>query len=342
MSFARCTLSAALVLNLLAAAPVLAQDQASTPPDTAPASHDTLPQIVRLSFAEGDVRLALGKRDAKLTGTVWEQAAANVPLASGYSVATGAGGRAEIEFEDASTIYIAPNSAVTFADLTTKDNVPYTRMALLSGTVALHLQPTVPGEHFLLQTPTNTIGVSYGEKNYSRVTSYLDGIHMTPFEGTQLTYNGTPHALPHGATYIFYGQTMYPRNIAPTPELAAFDLWVADRVRTRGSAMQSVMQQAGLNTPLAGLADLAGQGTFTSCAPYGTCWQPTHGWGQQSDPSADAEAPIRPLPEAQASYDDSQTAASAAAVVPAGFVDDLDNFPCDPYRLWYLRSQMLF
>src|SRR5579875_1667440 len=60
------------------------------------------PQIVRLSYVEGDVRITRGKlaekQDAKLTGasTGWEQAVANLPIESGYSIVTGTG-RAEIE-----------------------------------------------------------------------------------------------------------------------------------------------------------------------------------------------------------------------------------------------------
>ena len=38
--------------------------------------------------------------------TGWEQAAANLPLETGYSLVTGTG-RAEIEFEDASVVYLA-------------------------------------------------------------------------------------------------------------------------------------------------------------------------------------------------------------------------------------------
>jgi hypothetical protein len=345
MSFTRCTLIAALAL-CLPVRTLHAQSAAAPAADAPPPSHAALPQIVRLSLVEGDVRIALGKQGAKLTGNAWEHATADIPLASGYSLATGPDGRAEIEFEDASTIYIAPNSALAFGDLTTKDNVPQSSIALLSGTVILHLRPRVPGERYLLQTATYTMAISYGEKNYSRVTSYLDGMHMTPLEGTQVSFNGKPLAVPDGATYIFYGQTMFPKNIAPTPALAAFDAWVAARVRSRDTAIAAVMHEAGLNTPIPGLADLAGQGTFTPCAPYGTCWEPTHGWAQHADASTDTAHRIQPVAEAQSPVPQAQTVTRSTAVsagaAPVGFpYDDLDDFPCDPYRLWYLRSQWL-
>lgn len=161
MSFTRCALATGLALSF--AVPALSA-QAALPAEAPPASRAALPQIVRLSLAEGDVRLALNKQGAKLTGNAWEHATSDIPLESGYSLATGADGRAEIEFEDNSTIYLAPNSAVTFADLTTRDNVPQSRIALLSGTVILHLQPDVPGERYVLQTAAYTMAIGYGDR----------------------------------------------------------------------------------------------------------------------------------------------------------------------------------
>src|SRR6185437_9520493 len=142
---------------------------AQTPPQPAeapPPSHATYPQIVRLSLVEGDVRIARGKQDEKLTGNTWEKAAADTPLESGFSLATGSDGRAEIEFEDNSTLYLAPNSALTFSNLLTKDGVPQTRLSILSGTITTHLDPNVPGESYLFETATHSFRVGYGDHSY--------------------------------------------------------------------------------------------------------------------------------------------------------------------------------
>ena len=94
----------------------------------------TYPQIVRLSYVQGDVRISRGKlADKQLHqegdgSTGWEQAVVNLPLGSGYSLVTGTG-RAEIEFEDASTVYLADNSVLTFNQLSTTDGVPFTDIA---------------------------------------------------------------------------------------------------------------------------------------------------------------------------------------------------------------------
>jgi hypothetical protein len=246
-------------------------------PDTTP-PHGTYPEIVRLSLVSGDVRIARGKQDTRLTGNTWEQATAGIPLESGFNLATGPNGRAEIEFEDASTIYLAPDSALSLAELTTKDGVPHTTLSLLSGSVTLNLKPNIPGDDYRIETPTHGINIAYGDINFSRVTSYLDGLQVTPMEDTHLLLDHVNRPAPAGSTFELSGYGARRVRVQPTPELAAFDAWVKLRVAFRDAAMQTVMQQAGLKTPLPGLADMAGKGTFVPCAPYGTCWKPNDGW----------------------------------------------------------------
>ena len=145
----------------------------------------TYPQIVRLSYVEGDVRVSRGKEadkaDSKEGGdaTGWEQAAANLPLETGFSLVTGKG-RAEIELEDASIVYLADNSVLTFNDLSATGGVPHTDMALLSGTASLNVQSMMPGESLILKTPTDNLAMRYPQAAFVRVNSYLDAIAITP------------------------------------------------------------------------------------------------------------------------------------------------------------------
>jgi hypothetical protein len=115
-------------------------------------SDATYAQIVRLSYVEGDVRIARGEQNEKVTGATWEKAVSDLPLETGFSLATGAG-RAEIELEDASTLYLGENSVLTFNDLHTTGGVPYSQVALLTGTATLHVRPYMAGEQFVLKTP---------------------------------------------------------------------------------------------------------------------------------------------------------------------------------------------
>jgi FecR protein len=338
MSFTRCSRIAAILVTSALALP------AQQPADAPPVSTATLPQIVRLSLVEGDVRITRGKQDVKLTGNTWEQAVTGIPLQSGFSLATGPDGRAEIEFEDTSTIYLASNSALTLADLTTKDGVPNTKLSLLSGTITTHLDPTIPDERYNITTPTHSFNLRHGDASYLRMTSFLDGMQITPMTNQKISAGHTEiHAVQgHSYNLVNFVDSGVVVVIAPSsPAMVAWDTWVADRVNLRTASMQSVMQQAGLKTPVPGLADLAYKGTFTPCAPYGTCWEPTNGWTHQSSSNG---TPITPLPEAnshtvsvaQLQQTSGQTS-SRSGVAPGLLYDDLDDFPCSPERFWYDR-----
>jgi hypothetical protein len=273
--------------GLLIAVPIAqAATSSVAQPPTKPPS--TYPQIVRLSYVEGDVRISRGKQAEKVDAdegtaggetTGWERAAAGIPLAAGYSLVTGTG-RAEIELEDASTVYLGDNSVLTFDRLSTTGGVPYTDMGLLSGTATLDVQSMLPGEGLHLKTPTDIVTMRYPQKAYIRVDSYLDAMDITPQQ--ELTFQlpgsweGRPQAV--GQTFAFRNGR---RVLAPAPDAAKsseWDRWVAARVAARGAAISAAMKDAGLSAPVPGLAEMNGQGSFFACAPYGTCWEPAKGW----------------------------------------------------------------
>src|SRR5436309_1642247 len=74
------------------------------------ADGDSHVRIVRLSYVEGDVQLASGLSN-------YQSASLNTPLAERDQIRTLQDSRAEIEFEDGSTIRLAPDTQITFAEL---------------------------------------------------------------------------------------------------------------------------------------------------------------------------------------------------------------------------------
>jgi len=269
---------------VLAQTPASGSAKSTPPPPPAPPSPTAIyPQIVRVSYLEGDVRVTRGKEAEKAAGTTWEKAVAGLPIETGYNLATGAG-RAEIEFEDASTVYLAENSVLVFSDLKTAGGVPHTELSLLAGTATLHLRPE-SGESFILKTPTDGVTTSYPGKAYLRITSYSDAIAITPQkdESYQLDAPGSAEQKStKGQTQYFNdGLTIAPPAQSDETAFAVWDAWVADRVKQRSAAMAAVMKAAVLTAPLPGLADMNGQGAFFACAPYGTCWDPPGDPNQQ-------------------------------------------------------------
>jgi len=272
-------------------APTPAQLQIPPPHPPSPA---TYAQIVRIRYLEGDVRIARGKQDEKATGNLWEQAVTNLPLETGFSLVTGAG-RAEIEFEDASTLYLAENSVLTFDDLDTTRGVPYTQLTLLAGTATVHFYPIYSGQSYLLKTPTDSVSTTYPNKSYLRIDSYLDAIAVTPLVALTPEKHLTLQVSGSAAQNAAKGQTVFYDNGAPVPSppssgpsaFAPWDKWVAGRVASRAAAMDAVAKASGLPTSMPGLGDMNAQGTFFPCVPYGTCWMPTA--AANSDPDSDLQ-----------------------------------------------------
>ena len=73
-------------------------------------------RIVRLSDVQGSVQLD------KNTGLGFENAFLNLPITQGAQLKTLQNGRAEIEFEDGSSMRLAPNSTVLFSTLGSSDS----------------------------------------------------------------------------------------------------------------------------------------------------------------------------------------------------------------------------
>jgi FecR protein len=310
-------------------------------------SDQTFAQIVRISYVKGDVRIQRGEPSGKQIMGEWEKAVADLPIETGFSLVTGEGGSAEIEFENASTIYLDENSVLTFNDLHETAGVPFTEMALLSGTVSLNFRPYTSWEKMILHTPANDLVAGFPSKSYARVEAFTDAVSVTPLPGGELHLPGVPkEAYAPGRTFTYVeGQLQDAEGVASNEAFSAWDKWVADRVAQREAATQAVMQSAGLAEPIPGLADMAGQGRFFACAPYGTCWEPSDVEEHQDQPKQDSlrREMERPKFELAAYQPSSMQVGTSAAPsraaqpgpAPLGSLDYFEQFPCMPSSLRY-------
>jgi hypothetical protein len=80
-----------------------------------PAAAESQARIVRLSDVQGGVQID------KNTGLGFENAFLNLPIVQGTQLRTRGTGRAEIEFEDGSTLRVTPNTTVEFSTLGLND-----------------------------------------------------------------------------------------------------------------------------------------------------------------------------------------------------------------------------
>jgi len=294
-------------------------------------SSATNAQIARISYVEGDVRIARGKQHEQIAGDGWEKVEADLPLETGFSLVTGAG-RAEIELEDASTLYLGEYSVLTFNDLHTTGGVPYAELALLAGTVTAHVIPYTEGQTILLRTLTDDRYLTSNPGNAClRVSSYADATAVTPLDGWSFHLGG--EAVANGETvYLREGRRITFVVPAGDPNaFAAWDKWVADRLGQRNEAMDEVMQASGLTAPVPGLEELRGMGKFFDCAPFGTCWEPSAVGERQ--PANNEVAASQPTSAPSSSVASRKPAMTVQKVATAP--NDLANFPCLPATLRY-------
>jgi hypothetical protein len=326
------------------------------------------PQIARVSLVDGDVRVERGLEDKHHKDATWEVATNDLPLESGFSLVTGEG-RAEIELEDASTLYLAPNSVLVVNDLSSTAGIPHTEMALLSGTVTLHVHPYVSGETFLLRTPSSNVLTKYPQTAYFRISSYTDGMAFT---STGVGTLGVMSGLGMGQEDLKPGETLYFKDgrrimdagpIHP-PDFSSWDQWVADRVTARAAATAETLKASGLSVPIPGLADLAGKGNFFDCAPYGTCWEPNA--AAEHVETAAEHTQTAALVQNQPALEQSEIAArslaqsstgqtsppsrniqfigppAASGAPAANFAAMQDMFPCMPYEVRYQLARAAY
>jgi len=317
---------------------------ATQPAAPAPASSNnqhSYPQIVHISLLQGDVRVARGEKNA-----IWEKATTNLPLETGFNLVTGNDGRVEIEFEDTSTVYLGENSVLGFNDLSTTGGIPHTDLTLLAGTLTIRLQPTMPTERYVLRTLTHHFAIQYPRRPFARINSYLDAMTITAESDADFHLQGVPGtANRKGETATF--RSGHLESVTTSAEdakaFADWDNWVNQRVAARDAAQATMLKEANLPAAVPGLAEMQGQGHFFPCAPYGTCWEPTHGW---SGAQPGSDGPDTDTPQAASGrFDKPFGSRTVAAFLPVVQVSggspaleerqilDEDLFPCSPFQV---------
>ncbi len=161
-------------------------------------------EIVRISYLQGDVRVSQGDGKRAEIDKSWQQAKVNLPMGMGFSLATGAG-RAEVELENGSMIYLADNSVLIFEELDSKDGTVTSVVRIVTGTMTLSFDPE-DKETFTVHTPSDEL--TFNKKSYLRVDSFLDATSVTPLE------EGGEDVVRHGlkTLHLSKGQTITTRN----------------------------------------------------------------------------------------------------------------------------------
>lgn len=146
-SSAAVTAQQAVSVDAASTVPAAEAAPAATPPpaNDGAGPGDSHVRIVRMSQVQGHIGLDRG------TGKV-EKTMQNMPIVEGSRLATGEDGYAEVEFEDGSTLLLAPDSQVNFPQLILRSTgAKATTISLIKGTAYVNLEKT-KGNEFTVKT----------------------------------------------------------------------------------------------------------------------------------------------------------------------------------------------
>ncbi|MGA9511080.1 MAG: FecR family protein [Candidatus Sulfotelmatobacter sp.] len=227
-----------------------------------PAAANSQARIVRLSDVHGGVQID------KNSGLGFENAFLNLPITQGTQLRTRANGRAEIEFEDGSTLRVAPNTTVLFSTLGLSDaGQRFSAVNLLEGRTYVNWLGK-SGDKFTLRFSQEKVDLSQpahfrvmASSNSAEVASFKNDVEVIGPSGTvkvdkkkmvAFDVNDDDHS-----------------TAAKSFKEDSFDDWDKQAVEYHDQYAKNNPTPYGY-----GYSDLSYYGGYTNFPGYGMLWQP--------------------------------------------------------------------
>jgi hypothetical protein len=224
-----------------------------------PALADSQARIVRLSDVHGTVQID------KNTGLGFENAFLNLPVTQGTQLKTLGDGRAEIEFEDGSTLRLGPNSSVEFSRLGLNDSGK--RISTVTVDSGLAYVNWLGKDDFSLNFSHEKVALDHAA--HFRVDDSNAAANLAVFKGdveVQSPGGNVKVEKNKTATFSADDKSTLANKIASEP----LDTWDKESISYHDqNAKNTVSSPYGY-----GLSDLNYYGAYTSVPGYGMMWQP--------------------------------------------------------------------
>ena len=226
-----------------------------------PALADSQARIVRLSDVQGKVQID------KNTGLGFEDAFVNLPITQGGQLRTGDRGRAEIEFEDGSSLRLTPNTTVEFSKLGLSDaGKRISQVHLVQGMAYVNW---LGKDDFSLDFSRETLSIDRAA--HLRVDTSSEVANLAVFKGdVQVDGPNGKLALEKKKNASFDVADNDKADVTKKIEEQPLDSWDKE-----ASSYHDQYAKNNLNSPYGyGLADLNYYGAFSMVPGYGMMWQP--------------------------------------------------------------------
>ena len=221
-------------------------------------------RIVRLSQVKGEVQLD------RANGRGYEPAITNLPVVEGSRLET-ANGVAEVEFEDNSSLRVAPNSIVEFPKLE--------RLAGGTTVSSVHL---AKGAAYvsLMKTPGNEFNLSFGVQNLRLPAASHVRLEVGDDEARLAVLEGTVHVesaagvmdVPRKKSVTFKMNQSSMPTVAKSFTASPFDAWDHNAADYHSQLANTSLLSGSPYTY--GASDLGYYGNFASYGGCGTMWRP--------------------------------------------------------------------
>jgi len=227
-----------------------------------PALADSQARIVRLSDVQGSVQID------KNTGLGFENAFLNLPITQGVKLKTRSGGRAEVEFEDGSTMRLVPGAIVEFSTLGLNDSGKHISVVNLVEGMAYVNWLGASGDQFTLNFSHEKIALDHPA--HFRVDTSTEVANLAVFKG-EIEAEGPAGTVTvekrKTATFDVAENDKY--TVANKVAEAPLDSWDREATAYHDQYAKNNSSPYGY-----GASDLGYYGAYTSVPGYGLMWQP--------------------------------------------------------------------
>jgi hypothetical protein len=231
-----------------------------------PARADSQARIVRLSDVQGSVQIN------KNSGTGFENAFLNLPVTQGVELRTGSNGRAEVEFEDGSTLRIAPYTDLVVSTLSLNDAGKRTSVLNLVEGMAYVNWLGKSGDAFTLNFSNEK--VSLDQAAHFRIDTMAQATRLAVFKGdVEAEGPSGKVVVAKNKTATFDPSADDKSKLADNIAEAPLDSW--DREAIAYHDQYARTKPSDNSSPYGyGLSDLNYYGGYYNVPGYGTMWQP--------------------------------------------------------------------
>jgi len=226
---------------------------------------DSQVRVVRLSEVQGEVKI-----DRNL-GQGYEKAFLNLPITQGVKLQTKSSGRAEVEFEDGSTLRITPDTVIEFPQLSLRDSgAKVSTVHLQEGTAYVNFAGA-KGDEFTL---------TFAHEKAALTHSAHLRIEMADVTATLAVFTGDVQvegdsgtvkvSKNHTAEFDLTDgdRSTLAKDLEPDP----FDAW--DKQQDQYHQQYASNAYSSYSPYAYGTSDLNYYGSFFNVPGYGTMWQP--------------------------------------------------------------------